>query len=128
MKLNPKQTLKKVLLLFAGFVLTYALLRFIIHLSDSLGMPWIYYAGTAVYGIAVVVLFAVFYVLNGFTLGRTEYERDDLPEAWSDERKDEFLRKLPANRAKARSLMYILMPLIVTLLLSYIELSFFTRT
>ena len=128
MKLNPKQTLKKVLLLFAGFVLTYALLRFIIHLADAVGRPWIYYTGTAVYGIAVVVLFAVFYVLNGFTLGRTEYERDDLPEAWSDERKDEFLRNLPANRAKARSLMYILMPLIVTLLLSYIELSFFTRT
>ena len=128
MKLNPKQTLKKVLLLFAGFVLTYAILRFIIHLADAMDKPWIYYAGTALYGVAVIVLFAVFYVLNGFTLGRTEYERDDLPEAWSDERKDEFLRNLPANRAKARSLMYILMPLIVTLLLSYIELSFFTRT
>ena len=91
----------------------------------AMGKPWIYYAGTAVYGLAVVALFAVFYVLNGFTLGRTEYERDDLPDAWTDERKDEFLRDLPANRAKARSLMYILMPLIVTLLLSYIELSFF---
>ena len=125
MKLNPKETLKKVLLLFAGFVLTYALLRFIIYLADALDMPWIYYAGTALYGAAVVVLFAVFYVLNGFTLGRTEYGRDDLPDAWTDERKDEFLRRLPANRAKARSLMYILMPLVVTLLLSYIELSFF---
>ena len=125
MKLNPKETLRKVLLLFAGFVLTYALLRFIIHLADSFGKPWIYYAGTAVYGIAVVVLFAVFFVLNGFTLGRTEYTEDDLPAAWSDERKAEFLKKLPANRAKARSLLYILMPIIVTLLLSYIELSFF---
>ena len=121
MKLNLKETLKKVLLLFAGFVLTYALLRFIIYLADAMGKPRIYYAGTAVYGLAVVALFAVFYVLNGFTLGHTEYERDDLPDAWTDE----FLRDLPANRAKARSLMYILMPLIVTLLLSYIELSFF---
>ena len=126
MKLNPKDTLKKVALLFAVFVLTYALLRFIIYLADALGKPWIYYAGTALYGAAVVVLFVVFYVLNGFTLGRTEYERDDLPAAWSDERKDEFLRRLPENRAKARSLMFILMPLVVTLLLSYIELSFFT--
>ena len=125
MKLNPKDTLKKVALLFAGFVLTYALLRFIIYLADALGKPWIYYAGTALYGAAVVVLFIVFYILNGFTLGRTEYERDDLPAAWSDERKDEFLRRLPENRAKARSLMFILMPLVVTLLLSYIELSFF---
>ena len=125
MKLNPKETLKKVLLLFAGFVLTYALLRFIIHLADLFGKPWIYYAGTAVYGIAVVVLFAVFFVLNGFTLGRTEYTEEDLPESWSAERKTEFLAKLPANRAKARNLMYVLMPIIVTLLLSYIELSFF---
>lgn len=126
MKLNPKETLKKVGLLFAGFALTYALLRFIIHLADAFSMPWIYYAGTALYGVAVVVLFAVFYVLNGFTLGRTEYTEEDLPEKWSPEKKAAFLKNLPANRAKARNLMYILMPIVVTLLLSYIELAFLT--
>ena len=126
MKLNPKDTLRKVGLLFAGFVLTYALLRFIIHLADAFSMPWIYYAGTALYGIAVVALFVAFYILNGFTLGRTEYAEEDLPDRWTPEKKADFLRKLPANRARARSLMYILMPIVVTLLLSYIELSFFS--
>ena len=125
MKLDPKQALKTLGILFLGFAATFALLRFIIYLSESLGRPWIYYAGTAVYGIAVVVLFCAFYVLNGFTLGRTEYEREDLPDKWSEERKTEFLRKLPENREKAKGLIYILMPLIVTLLISYIELSFF---
>ena len=125
MKRDPKESLKKLGLLFAGFVLTYSLLRLIIHLADAFGMPWIYYAGTAVYGVAVVVLFAAFYLLNGFTLGRAEYEREDLPEKWDEERKTEFLRKLPENREKAKNLMYILMPLVVTLLISYIELAFF---
>ena len=124
MKLNPKDTLKKIALLFVGFILTYALLRIIIYLSEALGKPWIYYAGTSVYGIAVVVLFIVFFVLNGFTLGSTEYQPEDLPDKWSEEKKADFLRKLPDNRAKARSLMYILMPIVVTLLLSYIELYF----
>ncbi len=125
MKLDPKQTLKTVGILFALFVLTYAVLQLIIHLGDAYGMPWIYIAGTAVYAAAVVGLFCAFYVLNGFTLNRTEYEREDLPDKWSEERKTEFLRKLPENREKAKRLIYILMPLVVTLLVSYIKLTFF---
>ena len=122
---NPKEALKKLGILFAAFVLTYALLRLIIHMGDALGMPWIYYVGTGIYGAAVVALFTAFFVLNGFTLNRVEYEREDLPEKWSEEKKTEFLEKLPANREKAKSLIYAILPLTVTLLISYIELSFF---
>ena len=122
---NPKEALKKLGILFLAFVLTYALLRLIIHLGDILEMPWIYYVGTGVYGLAVVGLFIAFFVLNGFTLNRVDYEREDLPDKWSEERKTEFLKKLPANREKAKSLIYAILPLIVTLLISYIELSFF---
>ena len=69
--------------------------------------------------------FIAFFVLNGFTLNRVDYEREDLPDKWSEERKTEFLKNLPANREKAKSLIYAILPLIVTLLISYIELSFF---
>ena len=121
----PKKQLKKLGILFLNFVLLYGLLRLIITLAERTGQLWIYYAGTILYGAAVVVLFVWFFVLNGFTLNRVEFLPEDLPDRWSEDRKADFLAKLPENRERAKRLMYVLLPLIVTLLISYIELSFF---
>ena len=125
MKKNPKVTLRKLGILFLNFILFYALLRIIVTVGERTGLLWIYYAGTALYAAAVIVLFVRFFILNGFTLDRTEYEMEDLPAKWDDERKRRFLAELPANREKARRLVYFLLPLILTLLVSYIELVFF---
>ena len=92
----------------------------------KLGILWIYYAVTILYGAAVVGLFLGFYVLNGFTLNRVEFTWDDLPEKWDTGRKQKFLRELPENRKRAQRLLYVLLPLIVTLFISYIELTYFT--
>ena len=62
---KQKNTLMKVLTLFFGFALSYALLRAIIAAAERFGEPLIYYIGTAVYAVAVGVLFAVFYSMNG---------------------------------------------------------------
>ena len=121
----PKEALKKLGILFLNFVLLYGLLRLIITLAERTGALWIYYAGTVLYGAAVAGLFIAFYVLNGFTLNREEYTWDDLPERWDNDRKAKFLRELPGNRERAKRLLYVLLPLIVTLLVSYIELTFF---
>ena len=121
----PKKQLKKLGILFLNFVLLYGLLRLIITLAERTGQLWIYYAGTILYGATVVVLFVWFFVLNGFTLNRVEFLPEDLPDRWSEDRKADFLAKLPENRERAKRLMYVLLPLIVTLLISYIELSFF---
>ena len=51
---------------------------------------------------------------------------EDLPEKWSDEQKNDFLAKQPERKEKAKTLLYLLMPIAVTLLISYIELNFFT--
>lgn len=124
MKRNQKETLKKLGVLFLSFVLTYSLLRVIIHLGDTVS-PWIYYVGTALYGLTLLGVFVAFFILNGYTLGSTPYEREDLPKRWSEEKKTEFLRKLPENREKAKGLLYILLPIVVSFLLSYVELAFF---
>ena len=42
-----------------------------------------------------------------------------------DDRKRDFLAKQPGRQEKARNLLYILMPIVVTILISYIELNFF---
>ena len=121
----PKEQLKKLGILFLNFLLLYGLLRLIIMLAERTGAIWIYYAGTALYAAAIVALFVAFFILNGYTLNRVEFLPEDLPDRWSEERKRDWLARLPENRAKAKRLIYFLLPLVVTLLISYIELSFF---
>lgn len=117
-----REALKKLGILFINFVLFYALLRIIIALSESTGQLWIYYAGTLLYGIGGGAAFVAFFVLNGFSLENKPRTVDELPEDWSYEKKSEFLAKQPENRKKARTLIYILMPIVVSLAISYIEL------
>jgi len=117
-----KDALKKLGILLLNFILFYALLRIIIALSESTGQLWIYYAGTILYGLGGGAAFVAFYVLNGFTLENKPRTIDELPEAWSFEQKSEFMAKQPENRKKAKKFIYILMPIVVSLAISYIEL------
>lgn len=117
-----REALKKLGILLLNFVLFYALLRIIIALSENTGYLWIYYAGTTLYALAGGAAFIGFYILNGFTVDNKPRTVDELPEAWTDEKKAEFMAKQPENRKKARTLIYIIMPIVVSLAISYIEL------
>ena len=121
----PKEQLKKLGILFLNFLLLYGLLRLIITLAERTGHIWIYYAGTILYGATVIALFVAFFILNGYTLNRVEFLPEDLPDRWSEEQKQAWLARYPENRAKAKRLLFFLLPLIVTLFISYIELTFF---
>ena len=117
-----REALKKLGILLLNFILFYALLRVVIALSEFTGQLWIYYAGTLLYGIAGGAAFIAFFVLNGFSLENKPRTIDELPEDWSFEKKSEFMTKQPENRKKARTLIYIIMPIVVSLAISYIEL------
>lgn len=119
-----REALKKLGLLLINFILFYALLRVIIALSESTGQMWIYYMGTTLYGLFGGGAFVAFYVLNGFTVDNKPRTINELPDAWTDEKKAEFMAKQPENRAKAKKLIYIVMPIVVSLAISYIELYF----
>ena len=54
------------------------------------------------------------------------YEIEDLPEEWSLTEKRDYLEKRKAGMGKARKLLYVLLPLLITVGISYIELWFFT--
>jgi hypothetical protein len=69
-------------------------------------------------------IFLAFFCLNGFTVNDIDRTWDDLPDNWPDERKRDFLAKQPERRKKARSLMYILLPMVLTIGINYIELTF----
>lgn len=124
-KKSPKKTLLKILILFFGIALAYALLRGLSEVSEYMMEPLVYYIGTTVYATAVGVLFVTFYVLNGYTFDNRDREIDELPARWSDEKKAEFMEKQPARRARAKKILFVLLPAIVAILISIIELNFF---
>ncbi len=121
---KSQEKVRKLGVLFLNFVLFYALLRLIILLAGRTGMLVIYYIGSTAYMLGAAAVFVAFYCLNGFTVNNTDRTWDDLPETWPDERKRDFLAKQPERRKKARSLMYVLLPMVVTIGINYIELTF----
>ncbi len=123
--MRSKGKLRRLGVLFLNFVLFYVLLRLIILLAGRTGIMAIYYIGVTLYTLGAGAVFITFFCLNGYTVNNVDRTADDLPERWTDERKREFLAAQPERRRKARQLMYVLMPMVVTLLISYIELSFF---
>lgn len=125
MKDSTKAGLKKLLILLLNFILFYALLRIIIALSMNTAQVWIYYLGTGIYAAACIGIFIYFFILNGYTFDNRDREYEELPAKWSEEKKADFMKKQPERRAKARRLMFVLMPLVVSILISFIELNFF---
>lgn len=124
--MKSSSPIKKPLILLANFAVSYLLLRFIIEAAKRTGMFWIYYIGTALYGIAIVGLFIGFFVLNGFTFNKELITRDQLPAEWSDAEIENFLTRQPKQKEKARNLLLFLLPLIITVAISYVELYIFS--
>ncbi len=120
-----KKTLRKLLLLFCNFVLLYGLLRIIITMGERLQSPMIYYIGSSAYMIALGVLVVLFFWWNGGTFDTKIPTMEELPAEWDFAEKKAFIEKKTTGRNKAIKLLYVLLPLLVTLGISYIELWFF---
>ena len=122
---SPKKALRKILVLFLNFIILYGLLRVVITLGERLQMPVIYYIGSSAYMIGLAVLVILFFWWNGGTFDTKLPLPEDLPEEWSLTEKRDYLDKRRAGIEKARKLLYVLLPLLVTIGISYIELWFF---
>ncbi len=122
---SPKKALRKLLVLFLNFIILYGLLRVVITLGERLQMPVIYYIGSSAYMIGLAVLVILFFWWNGGTFDTKLPLPEDLPEEWSLTEKRDYLDKRRAGIEKARKLLYVLLPLLVTIGISYIELWFF---
>ncbi len=122
--MKPKDKVRKLGVLFFNFVLFYVLLRLIILLAGRTGIMAIYYIGSTAYMLGAAAIFVAFYCLNGFTVNNIDRTWDDLPAKWTDEQKRDFLAKQPERRQKARNLMYVLLPMVLTIGINYIELTF----
>ncbi len=122
---KAKKVVRKLCLLLLNFVLCYGLLRVIITLGERLQNPYIYYVGSSLYMIALAVLVVLFFYRNGGTFDTKIPASEDLPEEWDWKEKQSYIERRKADIAKARKLLYVLLPLLVTIGISYIELWFF---
>jgi len=122
---SPKKALRKLLVLLLNFIILYGLLRVVITLGERLQMPVIYYIGSSAYMIGLAVLVILFFWWNGGTFDTKMPLPEDLPEEWSLTEKRAYLDKRRTGMEKAKKLLYILLPLLVTIGISYIELCFF---
>lgn len=121
---NAKNKMRQLGIVFLNFILLYTLLRLIIMLAERTGNMAIYYIGSTAYIIGTAAAFVAFFCLNGFTLNREERTMEELPEKWSDEKKAEYMKKQPERKKRARRLMYVILPAVITMFISYIELTF----
>lgn len=117
-----KELIGKMGLLVLSFAVIYGLFRLIIYLSLYFEAAWIYYVGTSIYAAAGIAAIIAFFILNGYTFGKELRKADELPDKWTEEKKNEFMLKQPGNKKKARRLIYIILPLALTMAMSYIEL------
>lgn len=125
-KSKAKKALRKLLLLFVNFILCYGLLRVIITVGEWLQNPYIYYVGSTLYMIGLAVLVILFFYWNGGTFDTKLPVAEDLPEEWDWKEKQAYIDRRKVDIARARKLLYVLLPLLVTVGISYIELWFFT--
>ena len=122
---SPRKTLRKLLILFLNFIILYGLLHVIITLGERLQMPIIYYVGSSAYMIGLAVLVILFFWWNGGTFDTKLPTPEELPEEWSHAEKRDYLEKRRTGMEKAKKLLYVLLPLLVSVGISYIELWFF---
>ena len=124
--IDVKIVFKKLGILLLNFVLLYGAFRIIIALGEKLQLPIIYYIGTTVYMVALAVLIIAFYILNGYSFDKPRVMPENLPADWTTAQKQEYLAKLEAGREKGKKLLYVLLPMVVTVAISYIELWLFS--
>ena len=110
---------KKLGILLAVFVPVFCLYQYLLRFVRFGGVMPIYYALTA-------VLFLVFFFLNGGLTSKTPTEKQ-LPSTWSHTERTEYLAALSRRRRAARIVLYILVPLILTLFCDALMYVFWER-
>ncbi|MBE6632001.1 MAG: hypothetical protein E7623_04795 [Ruminococcaceae bacterium] len=84
---------------------------------------YIYYA-VHLYSIGASILIVIFFFMNG-GFSKDMPQRDRLPDEWDEEKKTSFLEKLAKRKKKARKLLFVIFPLLISLLIDCVVVFFF---
>ncbi len=115
-KLKRKIPRKKLLLLLTSLVVIFSIYQIAIYFY----VEWILH----VYCIAAGILAILYIAINRGML--TVPDREVLPDDWSKEKKDTFIAEQAVRRKKSSVLLYILIPIILTVVydMIYIYLTY----
>ncbi|MCQ2455769.1 MAG: hypothetical protein MJ096_00265 [Clostridia bacterium] len=116
-----KSAKKKVFALVGIFILVFAIYKAILYFADKFDHR-IYYVGITAYVGIATLLFVIFFFMNGMTMSPAPTPRENLPADWSEDRKTEYLEKEAVRKPKARKLLYVFLPMVVTILVNYFEI------
>lgn len=108
-----KSALRIFLLLILNFVILFAVYQIFLRLGSMLGM--------ILYLLAAAVLTVVYYVMNrGF--GKPDIDPAALPADWNPQKKCAYIEERKAAHARAKKLLYWLLPLILVIGIDFIDL------
>lgn len=109
-----RRTVRRVAVMLATFIAVFAVYVLIIRSETQAA----FIAYCAYYVFFTVLLAAVILLNGGFT--KDIPEPSQLRDSWSDEQKEKFIRRLTAGKKWARRLMYLLVPMMATVMFDLI--------
>lgn len=116
-------TPKKVISFIINFIIMFLIYKVILYLGYKLDVM-IYYVGITAYIFLTAILFCIFYAKNGFVLRLSATPPEELPDDMSPVQKTEFLNSERKKKASAAKILYVLIPMAITIIINYAELYF----
>lgn len=89
--------------------------------TPSIGIPALSYCVTGAYMIALGVI-SVIYIAYNYAFTRSNVTYDDLPDDWSDEKKQEYISKAKTHKERSRWMLFVIFPLAVTFMADFMYL------
>ncbi len=119
-KFNWKLALK----LSVYFVIIFSVYQLALKAAVWLNEPIIQEITMIVYSSALTVVAVIFIILNK-GVSRDIPTKEVLPQDWDDEKKEIFIDKYIRSKEKAKKLLLVLIPLILTLMIDMVYLFYF---
>ncbi|MBR6682421.1 MAG: hypothetical protein IKL40_05510 [Clostridia bacterium] len=106
------------------FAVVFGIYQLMLKLAVWLNEPVIQEITLSVYSGALTVLLVIFIIMNK-GISKDIPTKEVLPDEWDDEKKESFIESYVTGKQKARKLLLIIIPLIVTILIDMIYLFYF---
>lgn len=116
-----RDSVKKVFALLINFIISVSVYKLILLLGDKVNVMF-YYCGVTLFVSTIAVLFCVFYAKNGYSFSNVKLSENDLPDEMTDDEKKDFIEKRVKSRRQAEKLILIILPMVLTVLMNYIEM------
>lgn len=112
--------------LFLSFAVIFSLYHILLKAAVVINNKFLYDFTVIFYIVATCILFAVFVFMNK-GLSNDIPTKEQLTDEWTDEQKTKFIEDLKVSRKKAKKVLIILIPFIMTLLFDIVYLLFLVK-